>query len=61
MIEKCRLLFFQSGILKKVTRHIHYTGKLRFNKSEGAKDFVLYSKDCVIGGAFYYEINYSAT
>jgi hypothetical protein len=29
-----------------------YTGKPRFNESEGSKDFVLYSKDFVIAVFF---------
>jgi hypothetical protein len=37
------------------------TGKPRFNKSKGTEDFVLYSRDFVIVGAFYYSINYRET
>ena len=33
------------------------TKKPQFNKSEGAKDSVLYSRSFVIEGAFYHEIN----
>jgi hypothetical protein len=35
-----------------------YTEKPQYNKSEGTKDFVLYSRGFVITGDFYYEINY---
>jgi hypothetical protein len=40
---------------------IGYTGKPRFNESEGTKDFVLYSRGFVINGTFYYRINYKET
>jgi hypothetical protein len=38
-----------------------YTEKPRFNKSEGNKDIVLYSRGFVIAGAFYYKTNYRGT
>jgi hypothetical protein len=51
-------------IVKLGTNHtliIMDTEKPRYNKSEGTKDFVLYSRGFVIAGAFYYRINYRRT
>jgi hypothetical protein len=51
-------------IVKLGTNHtliIMDTEKPRYNKSEGTKDFVLYSRGFVIAGAFYYRINYRKT
>jgi hypothetical protein len=36
---------------------IFNTENCRFNKFEETKDFVFYSRDFVIAGAFYYKIN----
>ena len=51
--NKCLYVITEKDIL--------YTGKPQYNKSEGTKDFVLYSRDFVIAGAFYYRINYRGT
>lgn len=37
------------------------TGKPQFNESEGTNNFVLYNRDFVITGDFYYSINYRET
>jgi hypothetical protein len=51
-----------SAFLNRLSKRVVYglifqkTLKLSLNKSERTKDFVLYSRDFVIAGAFYYKM-----
>jgi hypothetical protein len=54
--EECNNRFAKRGWSWHIT--CVTTGKPQYNESEETKDFVLYSKDFVIAGAFYYKINY---
>jgi hypothetical protein len=62
-VDKARLIRWKWNQLKAWAGKIvlRYTLKPRFNESEGTKDFVFYSRDFVIAGAFYYKINYRGT